>query len=226
MNSYKKIDKKGFYCSSDTMYFNTWTKLFILSAKHHAPWAHIHVHIFDPTESDYSWCKKNNISISSEVTPSQYCNNIETKKGYWVNMRFVRLPELYKDSTPVISVDADSVFACDLPESQFDLDMTHSWVTTAKNREQRSLGSAVGFASDSARHDLRNALLALPELTWYQDQIEMDCLLNQGIFAEQDRRYSDFKMTAGSYIWTGKGNRKFKKTFTTLAEYYRKGLVQ
>ena len=82
MNSYQKIDKKGFYCSSDTVYFNNWTKLFILSAKQYAPWAHIHVHIFDSIESDYDWCKKNNISISSEVTPSQYSDNIETKKGY------------------------------------------------------------------------------------------------------------------------------------------------
>jgi hypothetical protein len=67
---------------------------------------------------------------------------------------------------------------------------------------------------------LRNALLALPELTWYQDQIEMDRLLDAGIFAEQDRRYSDFKMTADSYIWTGKGDRKYKSSFQQLSDTY------
>jgi hypothetical protein len=135
-------------------------------------------------------------------------------------MRFVRLPELYDDSTPVISIDADSVFARTLPEDHFDADMAHSWVTTAKKREQRSLGSAVGFAADSARHALRTALLSLPELTWYQDQIEMDRLLDGGIFVEQDRRYSDFKMTEHSYIWTGKGDRKFKSSFQQLSASY------
>jgi hypothetical protein len=60
----------------------------------------------------------------------------------------------------------------------------------------------------------------LPELTWYQDQIEMDRLLDAGIFAEQDQRYSDFKMTADSYIWTGKGHRKYKHSFQQLSASY------
>jgi hypothetical protein len=110
MNSCQPIDKKGFYCSSDTVYFNSWTKLFILSAKKYAPWAHIHVHIFDPVDADYNWCNKNNISISSEITPTQYTETIDTKKGYWVNMRFVRLAELYSNSTSVIAIDSDSLF--------------------------------------------------------------------------------------------------------------------
>jgi hypothetical protein len=61
------IDKKGFYCPSDTVYFNEWTKLFIKSAKIHAPWAHIHVHIFDAIDEDVAWCIKNEVSILSLI---------------------------------------------------------------------------------------------------------------------------------------------------------------
>ena len=214
-----KVDRKGFYLACDHVYFETLAKTFVLSARQHAPWAHTHLHIFDGTQEDQLWSRTQGCSVTVEPTPPEYPTD-ESRRGYWVNMRFVRLPELYEDSTPVISVDADSVFARELPETQFDLDMTHSWVTTAKKREQRSLGSAVGFAADPARHKLKQALLSLPKLAWYQDQIEMDCLLDQGIFAEQDRRYSDFKMTADSYIWTGKGDRKYKHSFQQLSASY------
>jgi len=226
MNSYRKIDKKGFYCSSDTVYFNNWTKLFILSAKQYAPWAHIHVHVFDSTESDHDWCKKNNISISSEVTPSQYCDNIETKKGYWVNSRFIRLPELYVDTTSVIAIDSDSLLVQPLSESQFDKDLACSWVTV-RGAEDLSLGSAVGFGVDNVRHTYREKLLEHKDnLRWFLDQEILDIMLKDNVIGKMNTKYSDFKYSNASYIWTGKGNRKLKKTFMVLAEEYRKGVVQ
>jgi hypothetical protein len=225
MNFYKKIDKKGFYCSSDTVYFNNWTKLFILSAKQYAPWAHIHVHIFDPTESDYSWCNKNNISISSEITPVQYAETIDTKKGYWVNMRFVRLAELYTDSTLVIAIDSDSLFVKNLSESQFDNDLKTSWVTV-RGKPQHSLGSALGFGCDNFRHIYREKLLEHKDnLRWFLDQEILDDMLRDNLIEKMNTKYSDFSHNIESYIWTGKGNRKFKQTFAALAEEYRKGLV-
>jgi hypothetical protein len=226
MNSYQQIDKKGFYCPSDTVYFNNWTKLFILSAKQYAPWAHIHVHIFDSIESDYDWCNKNNISISSEVTPSQYCDNIETKKGYWVNARFIRLPELYFDTTPVIAIDSDSLLIQPLSEYQFDQDLAHSWVTV-RGAEDLSLGSAVGFGLDNVRHIYREKLLEhFNNLRWFLDQEILDDMLTDSLIGKMNIKYSDFKYSNESYIWSGKGNRKFKKTFMALAEEYRKGLTQ
>jgi hypothetical protein len=214
-----KVNRKGFYLACDHVYFETLAKTFVVSAEQHAPWAHVHLHLFDGTEQDIVWATQHSCSVSTESTPAKYHTD-ESRRGYWVNMRFVRLPELYEDATPVISIDADSVFARSLAEEQFDLEMQHSWVTTAKKRAQRSLGSAVGFAADSARHRLREALLDLPDLAWYQDQIEMDKLLDQGIFVSMDQRYSDFKMINTSYIWTGKGDRKFKRSFQLLSAQY------
>lgn len=215
-----KINKKGFYLACDHVYFEILAKTFVLSAKVHAPWAHVHLHIFDGTTEDQNWATTHACSITVESTPANYADTEDHRRAYWVNMRFVRLPELYDDQTCVISVDADSVFARSLTETQFDLDLAHSWVTTAKKREQRSLGSAVGFAADQARHQLKQALLDLPQLEWYQDQIIMDQLLDTGTLQAMDQRYSDFKMTNNSYIWTGKGERKFKQQFRQLSQLY------
>lgn len=219
-----KVIKKGFYCPSDSVYFNTWTKIFILSAKRHAPWAHVHVHIFDPIESDFEWCEKYNVSISTEVTPLQYAKDDITKKGYWVNARFIKLPELYDDNISVIAIDSDSLFVKDLSETEFDVDLQSSWVTV-RGDKQASLGSALGFSKDSVRHEYRNRLLTHSnELRWFLDQEILDEMLKENLIGKMSTKYSDFKYNSESIIWTGKGYRKFKKHFVNLADEYRKGL--
>ena len=216
-----KIFKKGFYCASDTVYFNNWSKRFILSAKKHAPWAHIHVHIFDSTNDDADWCEKNNVSMTSEVTPSEYSMTQESKLAYWVNARFVRIPELYNDATCVISIDSDSIFKNDLTEEMFDQDIQSSWVTTRSKNVNVSLGSAVGFGADNARHILKNHLENSLPFRWNLDQEMLDVMIVNSEIQAMDLRYSDFYTQPDSYIWTGKGNRKFKDQFAKLAEEYK-----
>lgn len=219
----EKISKKGFYCPSDTVYFNTWTKLFIKSAKVHCPWAHIHVHIFDGTEADKTWCLQNNVSVTVENTPQEYSTHIETKRAFWVNARFIRITELFDDSTPLIAIDSDSLFQNNLTEKQFDSDLHKSWVTV-RGEDKASLGSAVGLGPDSVRYVLRDKLLEhMKNLKWYLDQHILDELLKSNQIAEMDLRYSDFTSQPSSFVWTGKGDRKFKKKFAALAEEYKKG---
>jgi hypothetical protein len=217
----EKISKKGFYCPSDTVYFNTWTKLFIASAKKHAPWAHLHVHIFDPTPADTAWCLEHNISMSSEITPLEHCDSIETKKDFWVNIRFVRLVEIYNDNVPVIAIDSDSLFKNNLPESVFDKDLQSSWVTVRGN-DNASLGSAVGFGLDDFRHQYCKKLIDhWGHFKWFLDQTILDEMLLTKSVNSMDLKYSDFTSQDSSYIWTGKGSRKFKKRFAALADVYR-----
>ena len=223
MSSFKKISMKGFYCPSDTVYFNTWTKLFIKSAKVHCPWAHIHVHIFDGTKEDQSWCLANNVSVTIEETPQEYSTNIETKRAFWVNARFIRITELFDDSTPLIAIDSDSLFKNTLTEKQFDNDLISSWVTV-RREDKASLGSAVGFGPDLVRYTFREKLLEhINNLKWYLDQQVLDNMLQNKQIDEMDLRYSDFTSQSSSVVWTGKGNRKFKKKFSALADEYRKG---
>jgi SAM-dependent methyltransferase len=207
----EKIKHPGFYCACDTQYLNTLAKALGSSINRHAPWAHMHFHVFDGTDQDRLWCLANGFTYSSEPTPREYSDTPEQKKAYWVNARFMRIPDLFHDDTAVISLDADSIMIADLSRDQFDQDMHHSWVTTSANRGQRSLGSAVGFAADQARHYLKERLqqhLDHGQLYWYLDQEIMDLMLEQGVILEMDLRYSDFKMRPHSYVWTGKGERK------------------
>jgi hypothetical protein len=217
-----KILKKGFYCPSDSVYFNTWTKLFIKSAKIYAPWAHIHVHIFDGTADDQAWCLENSVTVTTEATPLEYSTNIDTKKAFWVNTRFIRIPELFDDTTAIIAIDSDSLFKNPLTEQQFDKDLQNSWVTV-RGEEKSSLGSAVGFSTDITRHVYREKLLEHKNnLKWFLDQNILDIMLKDKKIKEMDLRYSDFTSQPDSIIWTGKGDRKFKKRFAALADEYRK----
>ena len=92
-----------------------------------------------------------------------------------------------------------------------------------------SLCSAFGVGPDNTRHiicDRYSAVYGTPDWIFAYDQRVMDQMIAADEITAMDLRYTDFKFGNSSYIWTGKGDRKFKKTFTTLAEEYRKGLVQ
>ena len=216
------IDKHSFYCSSDSGYFNEWTKLLIASAKKHAPWANFHVHIFDPLISDITWCKENNVSISHEVTPPHYTSNIETKKGYWVNARFYRIPEIFKPETIVCAIDSDSLFYKDLPENEFIKICSKSWVTV-REKGSGSVGSGVNFGLDNFRDTFRNILHPSVDtgFKWYLDQEILDQCIAQKQVKPFGMSFSDYNCRVESYIWTGKGTRKYKHKFAELANTYR-----
>jgi FkbM family methyltransferase len=220
-----KQTKNGFYCACDHVYFTTLAKQFVRSCQEHAPWAHIHLHIFDGTQEDQEWCQRMGCSVTVEPTPEEYCESEETKKAYWVNTRFIRLPELYEDYVKVIAIDADSIFVRELTEQQFEDDLSVSWVTIAGKREQKSLGSAVGFGPDFARKTLARRLKEESKLEWYLDQKILDQMLNLKDLAEMDIRYSDFHFEDNSYIWTGKGDRKLKNKFTDLLFKYQQKFI-
>lgn len=214
-----KIDKDGFYCPCDTLYFNQWAKYFLLSVKKNAPWANVHFHIFDGTSEDKTFCERYNFTFTSEVTADDFAETTEKKKDFWVNMRFIRIPQIFDDNTKIMSVDADCLLVKNLSKEQFDRDMSVSWVTTAAKREQKSLGSAVGFSNDTARHKLAEKLWGYrytPKFKWCLDQILMDELLDENVLASMDTRYSDYKMGDKSFIWTGKGPRKNKQNYQDM----------
>jgi hypothetical protein len=221
LNLEEKISKHGFYCPSDSVYFNQWTKPFILSAVKHAPWAHIHVHIFDMTDADKQWCDEHNVSYSQEVTP--VFENI-TNRDYWVNVRFCRLSEIYQDNVPVIAIDSDSLFTQNLSEEDFLKDMSHDWVTY-RDKGAGSLGSCVGFAANgNARHLLKERLLQYYNtkfFAWFRDQVELDIMLQEKSISKFSMKYSDHKCRNNNVIWTGKGDRKYKGRFAELYTKYK-----
>lgn len=223
LNLPKLVDKPGFMLAADTIYFNKWAKYLFFSIKEHAPWAHVHFHVFDPTDIDIAWLNKSNCSYSTEVTPDHYCQDHATKVLYWSAARYMRVPEIYADSVPVINLDVDSVMVQTLTQQQFETDMSSSWVPTAPKRETRSLCSAIGFAADSGRYDVRAKLYNVytnSRLTWALDQHLCDELLDENKLQPMDLRYTDYKMKDTSYIWTGKGDRVEKSSFKNAQARY------
>lgn len=220
----KLVDRPGFMLASDTVYFNRWTKYLFYSIQQHAPWAHVHFHVFDPTKQDLAWLAAANCSYSSETTPEHYCQSHQDRVVYWCAARYIRTTEIYTDTTPVINLDSDSVMVKDLSIEQFLQDLAHSWVPVAAKRETRSLCSALGLGLDQGRHAVRQTLLDVytnSRLTWALDQRLCDQLLDSDQLQPMDLRYTDYKMKDTSYIWTGKGDRVEKSSFQNALQRYK-----
>jgi hypothetical protein len=218
------ITDPGFFCGCNTEYFNKWGKVVGLSARKHAPWAVVHYHVFDGTELDRDWCNAHGFSFSHETTPDDYNQDLEQRRAYWSNMRWVRAQEIFDLATPVISIDADSIIVKDLSKQQFLDDLQQSWVPTAPKREQLSLASAVGYGLDDARTTYANHMRHIrntSRLAWADDQKLLDKMLDLGQIQPMDLRYTDFKFRDTSYIWTGKGDRKFKVKFNEMLSKYQ-----
>jgi hypothetical protein len=87
------------------------------------------------------------------------------------------------------------------------------------------LCSAFGFGTDSTRHILRKKYLEIMDTKdwfWTFDQRLVDVMLQLNEVAAMDLRYTDFKFSNDSYIWTGKGDRVYKHIFLEASEKYKK----
>ena len=145
-------------------------------------------------------------------------------RAYWSNMRWVRAAEIFAADTPVVSIDADSIVVQNLSEDQFLEDLQISWVPTAPKREQLSLASAVGYGQDNARWLFAERMKEIKHtgrLAWADDQKLLDSMIDREEIQTMDLRYTDFKFKDTSYIWTGKGDRKFKVKFNEMLNRYR-----
>lgn len=220
-----KVDRPGFMLASDSVYFQNWAQTLFLSITHHAPWAHVHFHLFDPRPEDLDWCRASTASVSWENTDPAYTDTQQDSVLYWAAARYMRVVDIYEDKTPVINLDVDSIMVKPLTQEQFMQDLAYSWVPTTPpgKRKTLSLCSAIGFAADSTRYFVRDRLMGVYEndrLTWALDQDICDELLQRGQIKSMDLRYTDYKFTDDSYIWTGKGERVYKNTFTTAQQPY------
>lgn len=218
------MNKPGFFCGCNTDYFRAWGQVFGLSAQLHAPWAHVHFHVFDGTYEDQHWCENRGFGISVETTPADYNQDLDQRRAYWSNMRWVRAMETFDLHTPVISIDADSIMIRPMSQDQFLADLVTSWVPTAPKREQLSLASAVGYGADQARVVFAERMKEIRHtgrLAWADDQRLLDDLIAENLIRPIDLRYTDFKFRDTSYIWTGKGDRKFKVKFNEMLARFR-----
>jgi len=62
------------YAACDNAYFDEFGKFLINSVKKNTI-NHIHIHIFNPTDDNLTFCRKNNVSLSYEYVPIEFLPN-------------------------------------------------------------------------------------------------------------------------------------------------------
>lgn len=218
-----KITQPGFMICGDSNYFKQWIKTLYLSIQKHAPWAHVHFHLFDPAAEDIQWMQQRDCTFTWENIPHEHLSTDLERVLYLGAARYMRVREIYTDDTVLINQDADSLMVRDLSKEEFLKSLEHSWVPTAPKREQLSLCSAFGCGPDRTRHivcDRYSAVYGTPDWIFAYDQRAMDRMIEAGEIAPMDLRYTDFKFSDTSYIWTGKGDRVYKSRFKQAQEPY------
>lgn len=219
INGNLNLSGKFFYFAADTIYFDLYGKGLSLSLKNKAPWSQVHVHLFNPSEEQLKWCKSKKISFTFE---SVDISDDEKRKTYYACVRFIRIPEIFNDSSNILSLDCDQLANKNIPEIKFDQDTSISKVTVKKNG--RALASAIGFGKDNFRHEYRNRLLSEFEndnIYWFLDQDILDQLISERKVETMGFDWTGTKMTENQMMWTAKGERKnSKQQYVDLLNYY------
>ncbi len=235
-----KIDKPGFMIGCEPNYFDQFAKVLFFSLRKHCPWANVHFHLVDATPANIAWLTTHDCTFSSEVTPAEYCIDPFNKVLYCCAARYFRVPDIYKDNTRVIVLDADSIMVRPLPREKFLTDLSKSsWVPVReKGGKRKSLASALGFGVDNVRHVFANYLKEGPYY-WDKDQGILNGMIERAEISTMDLRYTTHRFESSRpyrrdnwhsslvtrdncYIWTAKGHdRKKSPAFIKESSKYK-----
>lgn len=212
INGNVDIKKHGFYFACDSKYFDLYGIALSNSLKEFALWANIHVHIFNPTDIQITWCKENNVTCSYEYIDE----NLPEIKTYYACVRFIRIPEIFQKNTRIICLDADGIAIQPISEDIF-LEYTERSMIFWREKQQKSLASSVFFGPDEFRYLYSNNLKKYFDsdtYSWYLDQNIMDEMIkNKEVEITKSHIWGWMKTKGGTLIWTGKGSKKFDPDF-------------
>ena len=135
-----------FYFAADSNYFDLYGKALALSLLQHAPWANVHVHLYNPTNEQLEWCSQKNVSYTDELID---INNKEFNT-LCACIRFIRIPEIFDPSANIISFDCDVIANKTIPLTKFLEATDLSKITIRKGG--KSLASAISFGPDDFRN--------------------------------------------------------------------------
>lgn len=215
----RELSGKYFFFAADKNYFDLYGKPLAMSLKIKAPWAKVHTHLYNPTPEQINWCESKSISYTYE----QVDENYQEFKTYCACVRFIRIPEIFKDNSRVIAFDCDVIANKEIPENKFIEDTNISKVTVKKNK--RALASAITFGPDKFRHEYSNRLRSSFEkdnIYWFLDQDVLDEMIEKNLVQIMGFDWTGTKMTDHQMIWTAKGERKnSKEQYVKLLEFYR-----
>lgn len=208
LNISKKLSGNYFYFAADSRYFDLYGKALALSLKKNATWSLIHVHLYNPTPEQENWCSCKDISYTQERIDA----NHPEFRTLCACIRFIRIPEIFKNEARIISFDCDVIANNNIPLSLFLSDTDKSKVTLKKGG--KALASSVSFGLDNFRHEYSKRLIENFEkdnIFWFLDQVLLDELVGEGYLDVLRPDWSNTKMLPDRMIWTAKGARKENK---------------
>jgi len=212
------ISKNSFFIGSDSIYMELYTKFLALSLKKYAPWANIHLHIFNPTLEQIQWCIKNTITCTYE-----YVKLEKEPNTYYACVRFIRIPEIFKNDTRIITLDADGIAIKDIDEKIF-MDFTNHSAVMWREKQKTSLASSVFFGNDSFRFlysDRLTYYFKNDSFNWFLDQNILDQLIKlEHVKTTISNIWGNPKIGKNTLIWTAKGEKKFNLEFQKLQKQY------
>jgi hypothetical protein len=213
------VDHDSLYFGCDAVYFKQFGVPLINSLKEHAPWANIHVHIFNPESQQLVWCKDNSITVSYEIVDT----SIKELNTYYACVRFIRIPEIFNNNTRIISLDCDGIAIQPISKDKF-LEDTNLSKVLWREKQQKSLASSVFFGPDDFRFRYADKLKSYfdnDSYGWYLDQNIMDQMIaNQEVEITTDNAWGWHKAKGAVMILSAKGSTKNELAFQELVKKY------
>jgi hypothetical protein len=139
------------------------------------------------------------------------------RKTYYACVRFIRLQEIFTESTTVFAADVDAIIRSNIPMLSTDQDFYIHQITGAKARFLAGglwLNPVAG--SSEFLQDYANRLrisIAQDYIYWGLDQDVLDPIVPKYCFGNLPMNYIDWNMKQDSYVWTAKGKRKDLEVF-------------
>jgi len=218
LNIPSQLTGNFFYFAADSKYFDLYGKALALSLLQHAPWANVHVHLYNPSIAQLNWCNQKNVSYTDELID---INDTEFNT-LCACIRFIRIPEIFDSSAKIISFDCDVIANTTIPLTKF-LEATNTSKITIR-KGGKSLASAISFGADDFRNTYSTRLhesFKQGNIYWFLDQDILDSMLIEKSIPQLSSEWTGTKMTPDRMIWTAKGSRKHEnEQYVNLLNFY------
>jgi hypothetical protein len=221
------------FSACDNNYFFDHACSFILSADKNN--FNTHIHIVNPSADTIALTSKLKSLVKNNLTFS--FNDVDITNWdpawlypYYASLRFLVLPEIVKHADKVITLDIDSLILkpFEFPKKSigYFLREENTKLLTDWEREGSRVNAGIVYFNANSLYYIRNLIKILNslDLQWYRDQIALYRAIKQvpinscHIFGNE---FSDSDFLEDSFIWAGKGDRKYYSTsYLSKKNYY------
>ena len=174
----------------DSGYYNKWGVNCIKSIKHYTPWVNITVVIVNPTNIE-------ELTGIRYVYDNREFVSEESKIGYYQCLRFLKVPELFKDDELVLTLDCDTICTREFTPTDF-INVTKTVHVLKHHKENRWLAGFVSYGKDNFRHRFKDALMQKPIDEWAHGW-------DQEVLNNLQPEYKYSPINIGTWVSFGKG---------------------